>query len=284
MFAHPIIDVALGLVFVYVILSLLCSAVQEWVASVAGLRSKNLAAGIENLVGNDLARAVYGHPLVKGLHKPNGKPSYISAETFSTVLLEVVARDNAGKSYAELTADELREMVGKIPEGNPVRDVLATLVGSAEDEVQKLKDKVGDWFDEGMERIGGWYKRTVKYWLLAIAAVVAVAANANTLHVVAVLWENDALRASIAAQAQAAATTGTVPEITEASKKLETFPIGWNGGEQLNSFWWWVQSIFGWALTMAAISLGAPFWFDLLGKVARLRASGGKPGPKKSQA
>ena len=58
MFAHPIIDVALGLVFVYVILSLLCSAVQEWVASVAGLRSKNLAAGIENLVGNDLARAV----------------------------------------------------------------------------------------------------------------------------------------------------------------------------------------------------------------------------------
>jgi len=35
---------------------------------------------------------------------------------------------------------------------------------------------------------------------------------------------------------------------------------------------------------MAAISLGAPFWFDLLGKVARLRASGGKPGSKKSHA
>ena len=34
----------------------------------------------------------------------------------------------------------------------------------------------------------------------------------------------------------------------------------------------------GWVITIAAISLGAPFWFDLLGKVANLRGSGGKTG------
>ena len=32
--------------------------------------------------------------------------------------------------------------------------------------------------------------------------------------------------------------------------------------------------IVGWLFTIAAVSLGAPFWFDLLGKVARLRAAG----------
>ena len=32
----------------------------------------------------------------------------------------------------------------------------------------------------------------------------------------------------------------------------------------------------GWLITAAAVSLGAPFWFDLLGKVANLRGSGGK--------
>ncbi len=32
--------------------------------------------------------------------------------------------------------------------------------------------------------------------------------------------------------------------------------------------------IVGWLLTIAAISLGAPFWFDLLSKISHLRASG----------
>ncbi len=34
MFEHPILDIGLGLVFFYVILSLVASAVQEWIASV----------------------------------------------------------------------------------------------------------------------------------------------------------------------------------------------------------------------------------------------------------
>jgi hypothetical protein len=30
----------------------------------------------------------------------------------------------------------------------------------------------------------------------------------------------------------------------------------------------------GWLITVAAVSLGAPFWFDLLSRLARLRGSG----------
>lgn len=36
-------------------------------------------------------------------------------------------------------------------------------------------------------------------------------------------------------------------------------------------------TILGWILTALAISLGAPFWFDLLNKIIRLRSSGPKP-------
>ena len=32
-------------------------------------------------------------------------------------------------------------------------------------------------------------------------------------------------------------------------------------------------------MTIAAVSLGAPFWFDLLGKVAHLRGAGGTTSP-----
>ena len=33
--------------------------------------------------------------------------------------------------------------------------------------------------------------------------------------------------------------------------------------------------LFGWLFTAAAVSLGAPFWFDLLSRVAKLRGAGG---------
>lgn len=281
MFEHPVFDVTFGLIFIYLILSLVCSAAQELAASVMALRSKNLETGIQTLIGNDLAQKVYGHSLIKGLSKDRKLPSYISAETFSTVLLEVVATERAEKSYTDLTADELRDMIGKIPKEHPVRGVLSALVGSTQDEVNALKAKVAGWFDEGMERISGWYKRTVKYWLLGIAGAVAVATNANSLQIVAVLWENDALRTAIVAQAEAAAALQDASEIEDASERLKDFPIGWTGEEEIGTVFWWAHSAAGWLLTMAAISLGAPFWFDLLGKVARLRASGGKPKPEK---
>ena len=41
--------------------------------------------------------------------------------------------------------------------------------------------------------------------------------------------------------------------------------------------------ILGLLMTVAAVSLGAPFWFDLLGKVAQLRSTGKReePAPQK---
>ena len=55
----PIVDVAMALAFFYVTLSLVCSSIQEIIAGVFGLRSRNLRRGIENLVGNEYARAFY---------------------------------------------------------------------------------------------------------------------------------------------------------------------------------------------------------------------------------
>ena len=68
----PMIDVAIGLIFFYVTLSLVCSSIQEIIAGLCGLRSRNLKKGIRNLVGNEYAQALYDHPLIKGLRKPTG--------------------------------------------------------------------------------------------------------------------------------------------------------------------------------------------------------------------
>ena len=38
-----------------------------------------------------------------------------------------------------------------------------------------------------------------------------------------------------------------------------------------------MEKLFGLLLTVGAIQLGAPFWFDLLGKIVRVRGTGAPP-------
>ena len=281
MFDHPIIDVTLGLMFFYVVLSLVASAVQEWIASLCALRSRNLREGIENLVGNDYAKEVYRHPLIGNLAKKNRLPSYIAPETLSTVLLEVIAREDNGKSYVTHTADEARAMIGKIKVGHPLKEILGAMVDDGDDAANALKERLAGWFDEGMSRVSGWYKRRAKLFIFIIAGTVTVATNASSIHIAEELWRNDALRTQIAARAEAAVEDGNVSTVGAGNlESLESFPIGW--GEREGGWLDWLKRIFGWLMTTAAVSLGAPFWFDLLGKVANLRGAGGQAQSEKS--
>lgn len=40
-----------------------------------------------------------------------------------------------------------------------------------------------------------------------------------------------------------------------------------------------MRRVFGWVLTAAFTTLGAPFWFDLLGRLVSVRGNGNKPAP-----
>jgi hypothetical protein len=39
----------------------------------------------------------------------------------------------------------------------------------------------------------------------------------------------------------------------------------------------WLVKVLGWLVTGLAVSLGAPFWFDLLNRVVDLRGAGRRP-------
>jgi hypothetical protein len=105
MFGSELLEVAIGVGALYLVLSLVCSAITEAVARAFAMRSSTLRSGIRNLLsdpeGKDLARAFYDHPLVKGLYRRgwfdhkvgrDGKPSYISARVFRLALLDTLPR------------------------------------------------------------------------------------------------------------------------------------------------------------------------------------------------
>jgi hypothetical protein len=108
----PVIDVAIGLSFVFFLLSVIASAISEFFAGVLKLRGKTLLKGIKGMVGDvEIAAKVFEHPLVRTdgtkktqrqmeegdekvtwlakLLKIEHKPSYVSAENFARALLAV---------------------------------------------------------------------------------------------------------------------------------------------------------------------------------------------------
>ena len=274
MLDHPIIDVAIGLIFFYVMLSLVCSSIQEFLASIFSLRSNCLEKGVINMVGKQYTNKIYDHPLINGLRKRGKLPSYIKPEILASALIEVVAKENGEKSAIALTTAEFRQTIEKIEHDDQTRDLLLSLMNRDEITVDGLKQRLAEWFDEGMDRISGWYKRKVKYFLLLIALVVTVSVNADSLRIAKQLWKDDVLRTAIAAKAEQEVSNDNFEEFKKEMepKILETFPIGYS--KDFDFFKNIFQRIVGWILTIAAISLGAPFWFDLLSKISHLRASG----------
>ena len=152
MLDSPIVDVAMGLVFFYVTLSLVCSSIQEIIASLLGLRSRNLRKGIGNLIGSEYAEALYDHPLIKGLRKPRKLPSYIKPEIFSTALIDMISRDKTDENVIDTATEDVRALIDKIDANNPTRELLISLVDKASPTVEDLRERLADWFDAGMDR------------------------------------------------------------------------------------------------------------------------------------
>jgi len=53
-------------------------------------------------------------------------------------------------------------------------------------------------------------------------------------------------------------------------------PIGWELANNLTACQW-IMRISGWILTIAALSFGAPLWFDLLVKLVNIRNTARRP-------
>ena len=137
---------------------------------------------------------------------------------------------------------------------------------------------LAEWFDEGMNRVSGWYKRKAKAWIVGVAVAITLVTNASTIHIAEQLWVDDSLRTALAEQGVALAEAGTSLDELEESHRAATvkaLPVSWNRGLPEDGVEWG-KSIVGWLITVVAISLGAPFWFDLLGRVSNLRGSGGQ--------
>ncbi|MEA3210913.1 MAG: hypothetical protein QOE70_3970 [Chthoniobacter sp.] len=146
MFGSAILDVAIGLVFVYLLVSLIVSAVNELIASKLRWRAKDLWRGIQAMLESSgsvddkqWTTQLYAHPLIRSLFPfeyqgqeatagQEGKgPSYIPSRSFALALLDI-----AGVTHSPL-AQLRRVMVQHLdrlpPAGSTVVQLQAAIDG-----------------------------------------------------------------------------------------------------------------------------------------------------------
>ena len=308
-----ILDTAIGLAFIFVALSLVCSFIQELIATAFSWRSNFLERGLRSMLqrtpaeeetkegdapGRALADKVMDSAFIqeklsaKARRRGRRVPSYLSSRTFTLAMLDTIAPPaTGGTGLLEKAKEGLKEV---LPDAeHPVRRQIELLLEDAGQDLDRFRHSLEGWYDDTMDRVSGWYKRRSQVVLLVIGIAVAGLANADTVEVTTRLWKEDAVRASIVAEASQAVEAGSAEElqrkleerasVIDGVKQLD-LPIGWNeangqakdldiaDGDDSTLAW-----LAGVLITGVALSFGAPFWFDALSKLSRLRISGKKP-------
>lgn len=477
MFGSNILEVAIGIIFVYLLLSLICTALNEGIASLIDKRGRNLMGGIKNLLNDPeftgLAQQVYNHGLIGGIsqyasnpNKVTRLPSYMSGQNFSLALLDILgargviagkygdllataesaddaygkaleaaaatpgnlqlaeaanqakAAQEQAKTALENIADQakaaydkamhsansapedaslinvatqaknaadtinaaikmldarraaiasaknprearlllaagttlkealafartfaaqspdplgnIQEGLKRLPEGDTKETLLVLVdktrreVAAVEHQAEAFRKNLEGWFNNAMERVGGWYKRWTQRVLLFLATAVVIVSNADTVMLIQRLSTDSALRASLVAAAQDVVKTQPALELTTPSTEgtasqpaksppteaknnnpglqavLKTaesikLPIGWSSDANDTGYFrspertwdyagWVFYKLFGLLLSILAVSMGAPFWFDTLSKFVNLRSAGTPPGETSKSA
>jgi hypothetical protein len=218
-----VLEVAVGLFFVYLLLSLLCSAITEYVEAKFNNRAKYLQRGIALLLndtdgrGADLAKQLYEHGLVRPFYRDGNRlPSYIPSRTFSLALWNLAttaAANQAGGTQAGAAdggpaagvindLQKIRAVVATSVPNRELRTALLTLIDEADGDIAKARKNIEEWYEAMMDRVAGWYKRSTSVLLLILGFAIAALVNADTISIARTLARDGALRSSIVGAAQ----------------------------------------------------------------------------------
>ena len=303
MFGSLMLDVAIGMALVYLLLSFVAAAVREGIESWLKDRSKFLRRGVAELLRDEsLTTDLFNHPQISALYRGTYEqakatrqlPSYIPARNFALALMDIAVRGRdataateAGAGSAPLSIAAIRQNVSRI--GNPaVQRIVLSAIDLSGGDFGRAQKSIESWFDSAMDRVSGWYKHRTQRILIFTGVIVSMIANVDTIRLAHKLYNDPGQRQLAVAMAGEIAkeplpAQGAQPATAGGSARADSLagamirrldalelPIGWPDHDFARA---WYMRILGWLITGAAISLGAPFWFDLLNRMMVIRST-----------
>ena len=238
MFNSETLEVAIGMAFLFLLMSLICTGVKEWIEGIFKWRAMDLERGLRTLLVDEagqLTAHVYAHPMVSSLYQGRynpalladnalthwvpgvsrarqmpwsvrrNLPSYIPSANFAKALIDLVARgpadvDGETAPHGPLSIALLRERASALQSAY-LRRALLSAIDHCEGDLRQLTDNLQHWFDGAMDRASGWYKRRTQTVLFALGLGAAAVLNVDALYVMGRLTADKTLRTAVVAAA-----------------------------------------------------------------------------------
>ena len=271
------------------------------------LRSQGMTGSITSRALT-LPAAERGRPaaLPKGSLKfRRSLPAYIPATSFADALIDLLVPNAGGQTTLDAIDRSLASLKQELPVGSPLVASLQALSTNANGSIARFRLSVGNWYDGHMDRVSGWYKRRTAAITLVVGAILVLLLNINALTIGRTLYSSSVIgnavgtvaarTTSCQGQNQQQCLAGLQSQLSAAAQA--GLPIGWaavsdcaaanvhcNWLDRRGIFnrhggspWQVVLVLIGFLVTIIALTPGARFWFDLLGKLGSLRSTGPKP-------
>lgn len=213
MFNNEVLDVFIGLVFVYLLYSLLATVVGEIIATMIGLRARNVREAVDRMLNDEdeenksmwvriwdsinilkkpksrMVTNFYNHPEIKYLGSTGifRNPSSFKAISFSKTLLYIL--NGSDEAFNRNNIEERLKKLKESPEALNKDEIILdketavyvlSLWNESYGDITKFKLLLETWFDRTMEQASEWYKRKIQTILLILGFFMAWFGGADT--------------------------------------------------------------------------------------------------------
>ena len=320
------LEIVIGIVFTFLLLSLLATIINELLAAYFGFRGYFLEITLKDLlmprdekrgasetVQRSSADEVIFEEFQENILFQQLKqrkrflrwsrfPAYLEDSMFSTIFINLLkkrAKIDAVDSEADVTA-----LIEQLPDGH-LQEVIKQIQTDPIETVAEFRSELERVYNIMMDHASGRYKQHLQIITIIVGLVIAGALNADTFHIYKNLSTNADARREVVEYAERYLNSveesprNTIalndPAVQDLSNELidivtddlervkNPLGLGWAHDDiGYSPFWdsdWldWLQRFAGWIITALAITLGAPFWFDILKKLMSIRNSAPLP-------
>ncbi len=282
-----VLEVAVGLIVIYYLLGSVVSLVTQWINEFFESRGRALEQYLTRIVGNKRIGDFKGLPQIQAL-RPIRYKGFLSVFGSSTEpkMIEKIPVATLVDAYfdmAGLTANkelellQLADLIDKLPDSEG-KKAFISWINQGVTNIADLRTRTTAYFSGMMEQAASTFRARARSFVIILSLGVTILFGTDTIQLAQALWTNAELRTIAAAQADAVvAEGGTDADLSELLDQLSQYSIkiGWWETEQFpqsSDIGTWALYIFlkvlGLAVTAAAVSQGASFWYDLLKKLS----------------
>jgi len=282
-----VLEVVIGLVFVYYVLGSVVSLITQWINEAFDTRGKSLETQLMRIVGEKQVGDFVKLPQLDALRPIRYKSwlGFLNASTEPKKLEKVPVSTlvDAFFDYSTLTAtttvnaDGLKNALNALPDSEG-KAAVVKWIDQGVTNLEDLRKRTTSYFSGVTDQAAATFKAKARSFVILISILVTVLLGTDSIQLAQTLWTNSSLRAITTVQAEMAVQQGNsnvnVDDLLKQLGDLNIVHIGWwqaqlpaAGSTAMNWITFLILKALGLGITAVAVSQGSSFWYDLLKKI-----------------